>query len=78
MGEIADAMLNGETCSVCGVMLDGPTGYPRQCAGCGGDAKEFRPPRDRRPRTKCPECGRWITKIGLADHRHDVHGISKE
>ncbi len=37
MGEIADAMLEGLLCSVCGVYLDGEEpGYPRTCIGCGG------------------------------------------
>ena len=33
MGEIADSMINGEMCVVCGVWLDGETtGYPRYCS----------------------------------------------
>ena len=35
MGEIADAMLSGLFCSVCGEYMDGDEpGYPRPCAGC--------------------------------------------
>jgi len=41
MGEIADAIVDGEMCQVCGVFLAGePAGYPRSCRGCGGDADE--------------------------------------
>lgn len=33
MGEIADAMINGELCEMCGVPLGGEaTGYPRYCS----------------------------------------------
>ena len=35
MGEIADAMLDGDLCGQCGVALDPEdVGYPRICAGC--------------------------------------------
>jgi len=41
MGEIADDMINGVTCNLCGVYLGGePVGFPafcsRQCAKDGG------------------------------------------
>jgi hypothetical protein len=33
MGEIADMMINGEMCEMCGVVLDGESpGYPRYCS----------------------------------------------
>lgn len=34
MGEIADAMINGEMCEWCGEWLGGDAGFPRLCAGC--------------------------------------------
>ena len=35
MGEIADAMLDGDLCEHCGVALDEEDfGYPRICPGC--------------------------------------------
>ena len=35
MGDIADGMLNGLFCQLCGVVIDGEEpGYPRFCAGC--------------------------------------------
>ena len=39
MGEIADSMINGEFCEMCGVFLDGESpGYPRYCsAECADD-----------------------------------------
>lgn len=39
MGEIADAMLNGELCEWCGSSLDGDSGYPRLCASCADKKK---------------------------------------
>lgn len=33
MGEVADAMLNGEDCEMCGIFLGGESpGYPRYCS----------------------------------------------
>lgn len=39
MGEIADDMINGFTCEMCGMFLDGEEpGYPRYCsAECADD-----------------------------------------
>ena len=39
MGEIADYMLDGDDCQVCGMhfMDDESPGYPRTCDDCGGD-----------------------------------------
>lgn len=40
MGEIAEAMSDGECCQVCGVFFEIPYGYPVTCAVCGGGADE--------------------------------------
>ena len=42
MGEMADYMVNGDDCQVCGVPFDdeGGDGYPRTCNGCGGNDGE--------------------------------------
>ena len=34
MGEIADAMLDGEMCEGCGEYLGGGDGFPRRCSAC--------------------------------------------
>ena len=34
MGEIADAMIDGELCQECGVYIGPATGYPRSCSDC--------------------------------------------
>lgn len=38
MGEIAEMMLDGTLCQVCGSVIDGDTpGYPRYCEDCAKD-----------------------------------------
>ena len=38
MGEIAEMMLDGTLCQVCGGVIDGDTpGYPRYCKDCAKD-----------------------------------------
>ncbi len=34
MGEIADSMIAGETCSHCGTMFEEEHGYPVLCTAC--------------------------------------------
>lgn len=35
MGDVAEMMLEGLLCEVCGELIDGDEpGYPRRCAGC--------------------------------------------
>lgn len=35
MGEMADALINGLFCQVCGDVIDGDEpGFPRTCEGC--------------------------------------------
>ena len=36
MGDIADMMLDGTLCQVCGVYMIA-NGYPQTCQDCGGD-----------------------------------------
>lgn len=51
MGEIAELMLDGTLCQVCGVLMEDliqpgkkelkePPGYPRTCPGCSDDDEE--------------------------------------
>ena len=56
MGEIADMMLEGVLCQICGVYLGEGDGYPMTCPGCsdepqhGGPAGKKRKRRRRRKR----------------------------
>jgi len=75
MGEIADMMLDGTMCQVCGEWMncgeDGP-GYPLTCAGCGGDDDAPRAETARRTArdTACSTCGRKFRgRLGLEMHR---------
>lgn len=65
MGDIADAMIDGELCEGCGVYLEGePPGHPRRCGDC-------QPPNpDKAP---CPVCRKKIKLVGLADHMMAKH-----
>lgn len=38
MGDIAEMMLAGVLCEICGVYLGKETGHPRQCKKCKKDA----------------------------------------
>ena len=41
MGEIAEMMLDGTLCQICGSVIDGDTpGYPRYCEDCAKDEVE--------------------------------------
>lgn len=37
MGEIADSIIEGDFCQVCGEFLGDGDGYPRTCGGCAED-----------------------------------------
>lgn len=42
MGEIAEAMIEGECCQTCGEFFDDEApGHPRSCAGCGGGGESM-------------------------------------
>ena len=81
MGEIADMMLDGTMCQVCGVWLEqDPVGYPVTCGGCIGEglAPEETPankPKD--PKTvACPDpfCERkFRSRHAAANHWVDKH-----
>ena len=86
MGEYAEMMLDGPCCSSCGGYLGGDEGCPVPYpSGSGADDDEFTnddfikpryPRQPPKPRVNCPDCGKRVTEIGLADHRRDVYGIA--
>jgi predicted RNA-binding Zn-ribbon protein involved in translation (DUF1610 family) len=73
MGEIADSILEGELCQECGVYMGEGDGYPRSCSACSRPAPKAAPV----GHARCPECGKRVKAVGLADHRRDAH-TSKE
>lgn len=80
MGDIADAMLNGDMCEGCGVEMFGGMGFPQRCPACRRDDGEAPTRRYKgTPRNKkklsCPDCGKRVKAVGLRDHRRDAHGL---
>lgn len=86
MGDVADAMLGGELCEMCGVYLEGEAeGIPRYCsAQCAKDrgaapeqvvvkAKHSWVPQPKKPKAQCPVCKQWIKQVGMTDHVRDKH-----
>lgn len=79
MGEIAEMMIDGTLCQVCGEFMGGDCGFPRTCRDCAvseGIAASLPRPQAQgkpRPHVTCPECGKRVKEAGLADHQRDVH-----
>ncbi|KXJ56556.1 MAG: hypothetical protein AXW12_00555 [Thalassospira sp. Nap_22] len=78
MGEIAEAMLNGDLCEGCGCELGFDQGYPGYCGACGGGAvvAEITAPvtKARKIRCNCPECGKSFKASAISNHIRDAHG----
>ena len=70
MGDIADAMLNGDM-AWDGTWLGDGDGYPRNPDGSPQHGYSSAPPHEK---TKCRICGKWVKKIGIKQHLNDVHG----
>lgn len=70
MGDIADAMLDGDLCQCCGVYMEGGNGYPQTCAAC---ARTDSFTGVRSAKVKCPTCGKSVKAAGLKDHQRDAH-----
>lgn len=81
MGEIADAILDGDLCQVCGVYMEGGNGYPQTCGGCLHDTKPRRAPAhkpstfERVGKESCPTCGKRISLWGLDQHNLMKHSV---
>lgn len=69
MGEIAEAMLNGELCQMCGVYMGDSCGHPRTCGDCLTDQRAL-PPFEK---VRCEKCGKLVKSAGLSDHIKAVH-----
>jgi len=70
MGEIAEAIVNGDLCEQCGSWIGPGDGYPRNC-GCDSGARAAAPA----PKPfKCPKCGKsFEKKVGRTDHFINHH-----
>lgn len=76
MGEVAEMMLDGTLCQVCGEFMGDPTGFSMTCYGC--QPRNHKPPRSPGAKVACPTCGKRVKDVGLADHQRDVHGEPSE
>ena len=74
MGDIADMMLDGTLCEMCGVYLEGEAdGFPRYCsAQCARDRGASYAPATP-TKAKCHICGKRVRAAGMADHVRDKH-----
>lgn len=71
MGDIADAMLEGDLCEGCGVYMPGGAGFPQRCSDCSRGGSDF--PRVHTAKVKCPTCKKTVKAVGLSDHMRDAH-----
>ena len=72
MGEIAESMIEGESCSICTTYLGRAVGYPRYCRSCKtADMAIYRSvPHGK---IRCSVCMREVKLAGLADHMKAKH-----
>ena len=78
MGEMADLMINGDLCGICGVYMEGEgEGFPRYCSGCEEPDSSSMPHYTNatpcKTKAQCPECKKWVKSIGLPQHIKDKH-----
>ena len=72
MGEIADMILGGMLCQVCGVYMGRGDGFPVTCAACSDDEVDaIILERPKKAKSKCPICGKM--KINVEAHSESVH-----
>jgi hypothetical protein len=73
VGEIADLMIDGEICQVCGEELGEAVGYPRTCGGCQLQDRYEAQQAEGQKKVACPTCGRKFKAVGLPQHQRDAH-----
>ena len=76
MGDIADAMLDGDLCQVCGVYMENGSGFPQTCASCQREMRTF--PNGRFAKVKFPVCNKTVKAVGLKDHQRDAHSVGND
>ncbi len=84
MGEIVAMIIDGTLGEGCGVYLHGPgNGVPRRCRDCRPSKAEQKALNIARmeaehalqKKGKCPNCGKRVRLVGMADHQKDAHGV---
>lgn len=80
MGDVADAMLDGDLCEQCGVYMENGAGYPQTCSACLRANVEAtrRAVVPMASKVACPTCGKKVKATGLADHQRDAHASDRE
>jgi len=70
---VAQQMLRGELCGVCGCYIKGEAqGFVRYCNSCSSpNLKVMKVPTPKK--TKCPACGAKVKEVGLNDHIRVKH-----
>jgi hypothetical protein len=79
MGEVAEMMLDGTLCQMCGVFMGDAVGYPVTCTSCGGD-EAVEPHSNEQARVKsikfkCSECKKSVSASGAMQHLEAAHGL---
>lgn len=71
MGEIADAMLEGDLCAGCGCYMDSDgEGFPRYCsADCAPENYKNMAPE----MARCHVCKKLVKAVGMRQHLADKH-----
>lgn len=74
MGELADMAIDGECCQICFAHFQNPPlGYPYTCPECQAETSASSSRRRNSDRIPCPNCGRMITRVGMAQHCEAKH-----
>ena len=71
MGEIADMMLDGTLCQVCGVYMGEGDGFPVTCRACSDGDEEPEMEKPKKKKHPCPICG--ARKVNVSAHIKAVH-----
>lgn len=79
MGEIAEMMLDGAMCQVCGEFLDDSLGFPTTCGGCSDEYPDaervVNVTIDMEKPAQCADCGkRFKNGNALGMHWDAKHG----
>lgn len=74
MGDVADAMLDGDLCQGCGVYMPNGQGFPQTCSACERESHKASGPQA--PiHADCPYCGKRVKAAGLQMHVDAKHKV---